>query len=145
MAEVRESLDGPPFVDLVAQNMHAQWGRPVLWMEPEKTVDLVLGDIRVFAQFDLREFFAYAAREGIEITWVTGRSAERLKQRKLAYRIPGSPNAFAIRARMPDGSTQTLLSGFLARVIVDLMTPRQLLDLIKRYPEQMRRMGGTLE
>jgi hypothetical protein len=60
-----------------------------------------------------------------------GGDAERLKREKLSRRIPGSPNAWGIRAIMADGSSKTLLSGFVARVLGDLTTPRQLLDLIK--------------
>jgi hypothetical protein len=97
MAEFREIQQGPIFVDLVANSMHAQWGMPVyLWVEPEKTVDLVVGEIRVFAQFDMEEFFAFAARDGIKITWVTGKHAERLKKEKVSQRIPGSPNAWGM-------------------------------------------------
>jgi hypothetical protein len=132
LVEFRELQEGPGFVDLVALNMYARWGRTVYhWMEPEETVDLVIGEIRMFAQWDMDEFFAFAARRGVELTWVTGRDAERLKREKLSQRIPGSPNAWGIRAIMPDGSSKTLLSGFVARVLGDLTTPRQLLDLIK--------------
>jgi hypothetical protein len=146
MAEFRHVQEGPPFLDLVAHSMRAQWGRPVyLWMESEKAVDLVVGDIRVFAQFDMTAFFALAARAGIQMTWVTGKEAERLKRMKVSDRILGSPNAWGIRAITPDGKRQTLLSGSVARVIADLMTPRQLLDLIKRWPEEAERMGVVLE
>jgi len=146
LAEFRHVQEGPPFVDQVAHSMGAQCGRPVyLWMESEKAVDLVVGDIRVFAQFDMAAFFAFAARDGIQITWITGKEAERLKRMKISHRIPGSPNAWGIRAITPDGKRQTLLSGFVARVIADLMTPRQLLDLIKSWPEEAARMGMVLE
>ncbi len=146
MAEFREVQKGQPFVDLVAHSMHAQWGIPVFfWMEPEKVIDLLLGDIRIFAQFDVERFFDFAAQRGVQVTWITGKEAEKLKKLKVSQRIPGSPGAWGIRAVTPDGSTQTFFSGFVARVIADLTTPRQLLDLIVRGPEQAERMGVTLK
>lgn len=144
--ELQEMRTEPPFVDLVAHSMWAQVGRPVfLWTDHEKAVDLVMGKVALFAQFDMEAFFRFAAEEGIQITWITGKAAEELKKLKISDRIPGSPKAWGIRAVTPDGSTQTLLSGFVARVIADLTTPRQLLDLIKRGPEQAAKMGMILQ
>jgi len=140
--ELQAMDDGSVFVDLVAHSMYAQWGTPVyFWLKPEETPDLVTGDVRIFAQFDIDAFFALAAKEGIQLSWVTGNQAEKLKKEKLSRQIPGSPNAWGINAVLPDGSKQTLLAGSIARVIADLTTPRQLIALIKRHPEQMRKAG----
>jgi hypothetical protein len=146
ITELKELRAGPPFVDLVGHSMRAQCGRPVfLWTDHERAVDLVMGDFSVFAQFDLEAFFELAGQEGIKMTWITGKAAEELKKLKISARIPGSPNAWGVKAIAPDGTNQTLLSGFVARVIADLTTPRQLLDLIKRGPEQAVKMGIKLE
>jgi hypothetical protein len=135
--ELEEIQKGPPFVDLVAHSMHAQWGRPIfLWTDPKKTVDIVMGRVRLFAQFDIDAFFVLADHERIKMRWITGKAAEELKRRKISERIPGSPNAWGVQAVLPDGRVHTLLSGFVARVIADLTTPRQLLELIKRSAEQ---------
>jgi hypothetical protein len=140
--ELRAMDDGTVFVDLVAHSMHSQWGTPVYyWLKPAETPDLVVGDVRIFAQFDADAFFALAAEDGIQLSWVTGKEAERLKTEKLSRRIPGSPDAWGIRAVLPDGTKQTLVAGFIARVIADLTTPRQLIEFIKRHPEQMRKAG----
>ena len=134
--------DGTVFVDLVAHSMYAQWGTPVyFWLKPEQTPDLVAGEVRIFAQFDADAFFALAAKEGITLSWVTGKQAEELKKKNLSRWIPGSPNAWGINAVLPDGSKQTLLAGFIARVIADLTTPRDLLAMIKRHPVQMGKSG----
>lgn len=133
---------GPFFFDLVAQNMRAQWGMPLYaWVKPEESPDLVVGDIRIFAQFDMEGFFAFAANEGVQLSWITGKPAERLKRSKLTRPIPGSPSAWGIKAVLEDGNEQTLLSGFLARAVSDLTTPRELINLIKLHPEQMRKAG----
>src|SRR5439155_1503509 len=114
-----------------------------LWTDPKKTVDIVMGRFRLFAQFDIDAFFALAEREGIEMTWITGKAAEELKRRKISERIPGSPSAWGVQAVLPDGTVQTLLSGFMARVIADLTPPRQLLELLKRSAEQRPGLGGA--
>ncbi len=126
----------PPFVDLVQQNTLGQWGLPIfVWeMNPERIIDLATGQIRLFAQFDMEAFFKVAEAEGIKMTWIVGKEAEKLK--KFSARIPGSPNAWGVRAELPDGNVQELLSGFFARAIVDLTSPGELLKLVKRFPEQ---------
>lgn len=142
LEELHDMGDGSVFVDLVAHSMHAQWGTPVyFWLKPDETPDLVVGDVRIFAQFDANAFFALAAKEGIQLSWVTGRQAEILKKERVSREIPGSPGAWGINAVLPDGSKQTLLAGFIARAIADLTTPRQLIDSIKMHPEQMRKAG----
>jgi hypothetical protein len=83
----------------------------------------------VYAQFDLDAFFELAKSQGIELSWITGKKAEAFKQ--FSVRIPGSPNAWGIRAVLPDGSEQTLLSGFVARVLHEETTPKHLLTLIR--------------
>jgi len=146
VTEWKEVREGPPFVDLVVHSMHAQWGRPVfLWVAPEVSVPLVIGEYRVFAQFDIEAFFRLAEQHGIKMTWVTGKMAEELKRLKISEVIPGSPGARGVKVLMPDGTTQTLLSGFIARVIADLTTPRQLLELVNRGPAQAEKMGVTPE
>lgn len=97
-AEENEELEAmkslPPFVDLVRHSMRAQWGRPVfLWMgiAPAHILDLVMGRIRIFAQFNLESFFALAGEAGIKMNWIVKKEAESFK--KLSQRIPGSPDA----------------------------------------------------
>ncbi len=137
LEEVEKIKKGPPFIDLVAHSMRAQWGRPIfLWTDPKKTADLVMGRFRLFVQFDIEAFFALAEREGIKMSWITGKAAEKLKRDKISARIPGSPNAWGVQVVTPDGTVQTLLSGFIARVIADLTTPRQLLELVTRMAKQ---------
>jgi hypothetical protein len=99
-----------------------------------------MGRIRVFAQFDPRRFFDLALSQGIKMTWVTRGETDFM--RKLSRVIPGSPNSRAIRAQLQDGTEQILLSGFIARVIRDVTSPSQLLDLVSRYPEQKKKIKG---
>ena len=137
--EVEALKSVPLFVDLIEHNMKGQLGCPLfVWKEEQAVLDLLAGRIRIFIQFDLERFFLLAEAENIKMTWVRGKDADELKG--ISRRIPGSPDAWGIRAELPDGSIQTLLLGFVGRAIVDLTPPRELLRLVKRYPEQVAKM-----
>lgn len=88
--------------------------------------------------FDIEAFFRLAAERGIELSWITGRDAEEIK--KFSTRLRRAPDAWGVRARMPDGSRQDLLSGFFARLFGHYATPRQLIEMIERMPAQESRM-----
>ena len=46
-----------------------------------------MGQFRLFARFDINSFFALAEREGIKMTWITGKAAEEIKRGKISERI----------------------------------------------------------
>jgi hypothetical protein len=119
----------PPIVDLIDQNIRSGWAPPVfVWVEEQEVLDYLFGRVRAFAQFDYGRFFDIAAKRGIKMSWMTGKDAESIK--KLSMRIPGSPDAWGVRAEMPDGTTQHLLSGFFGRVFADYTLPHELFALM---------------
>ena len=143
--ELSELQKIKPVIDVVAHSMHVQWGMPVfLWTLAfeavhDHIVDLVLGRIRIFAYFDIAAFFRLAGSAGIECSWITGKNAEEIK--RFSTRFPGGPpNAWGVRAKLQDGSTQDLLVGFFARLFGHYATPRQLVEMIQRMPDQEARM-----
>jgi hypothetical protein len=130
-SEIRALGSVPPFIDLVWHGFYAQWGiPPFLWMgeEAHSSLDLVMSRIRLFILFDFPAFFTIAAASGIKMSWITGKEAEEIKRRKSSQRIPGSPDAWGIRAQLADGRCVQLLSGFAARAVADLTRPRQLIE-----------------
>lgn len=125
----------PPFTDLVKHNFMSQWGEPILLQQDRGLVlDLVMGRIRIFVQFDFGAFFQVAEADGVKMTWITGKDAEEIKQD--SSRIPGSPDAWGVRVQLPNGDVRELLSGFFARAISDFVSPRELLRLLKLSSEQ---------
>jgi hypothetical protein len=123
-----------PSVDLVAQNMNDSWGDPIFtWtMEHDRVLDLIMGRIRLFVQFDMKLFFELSRNEGVELSWVTKRPDATL--RKLSAPIPGSPNAWSVHAKFADDSEFTFLAGIFRRVVANLTSPRELIKLMKSYP-----------
>ena len=121
-----------PFVDLVAQNMTDSWGQPIFnWMEEhDRVMDLVMGRIRLFVQFDMKLFFELARSEGVELCWST--KHPDAATRKLSAPIPGSPNAWAIHAKFADGRESRFLAGIVRRAVANLTPPRELVRLMKR-------------
>lgn len=134
----------PKFFDLVRHNLQVPWGMPLfVWPVTadglrEHIADLVLQRIRLFAQLDMEAFFRFAGSEGVQLTWLTGKAGEEIKQFSAPF--PDFPKATGVRARLPDGTEQDLLIGFFSRIFGHLTSPRELIDLIRRFPDQERRM-----
>jgi hypothetical protein len=145
VAEVEGIQALPPIYDLVTYNFRDARATPVfVWeMEHETILDLVLGRIKIFAQLDLNMFFQIAQAEGIKLSWVTGQEPAQIAH--IARRIPGSPNAWAVRAELPDGTIHHLLAGFFGRIVYDLITPKELLTFIKRHPAQQEKLAARFE
>jgi hypothetical protein len=126
----------PYFIDLAAYNMTIPIAEPIfIWSNRDMVIDLVMGRIRLFVQFDVEAFFRLAAKENIKMRWIVGKEAEDI--RDISMRFPGSSDAWGIHAELPDGDTQTLLAGFISRAFTNFARPRQLVDLIKRIPSQL--------
>jgi hypothetical protein len=141
--EITALRDVAPFVDLVAHNMGDSWGFPIFaWMEPERVMDLVMGRIRLFVQFDMKLFFQLARSEGVELSWVTKRPDDP-ELRKLSGPILGSPNAWSVHAKFSDGTEFTFLAGIFRRAIASLTAPRELIKLMRSYPHLRPREAST--
>jgi hypothetical protein len=125
---------GSGYVDLVVQNLCDTWGYPIFaWMEHDRVMDLVMGRIRLFVQFDMKNFFEFAKSEGVELSWVIGPPDPNV--RKLSGPIPGSPNAWSVHAEFADGTATEFLGGIFRRAVTNLTSPSELIKLMKRYPE----------
>lgn len=129
--EIRAMDNISPFYDLCAMNLGAKWPKPFfMWPLPEEAIfDLAFGRTRLFAQLDMEEFFILAKGHGIMLQWTT-EASPNLGHQPI---IPGSPNARALIASVPehpDWPPRKILMGFLGRIFLELMPPRQLLDVL---------------
>ena len=84
-------------------------------------------------------------KEGIEMRWA---SDKELGLPQLTYRIPGSPNSSGVFVELtgdPEAHVRSLVlfDGFFGRLFHEMMTPRQLLHLVResfkgKFPEEAR-------
>jgi hypothetical protein len=131
--ETRQMGAMPPLINMLYQNLHSQYGVPVfMWLEPELVMDIVMGRVILFAQLDVAELMSLAASEGIKMSWLVKNCPEEFK--RFTETIPGSPNAWGVRAETLDGMVRPLLAGMFARVICYLTSPRELIRMIKEFP-----------
>lgn len=138
-AEIEALRKEPPVVDLVEQNLLANWSSPLFaWGNLDRVCDLLTGRIRVYAQLDTVAFMKLAAEHGVKMQWVTGRRADWLKKTGGTATIPGSPHASAIRVELPDGTRCELLSGGLARIFLELARPEGLIRMLLASSEDVR-------
>jgi hypothetical protein len=136
----------PYFVDIVDYILNVPIAEPIfVWPNRDLVFDLVMSRVHIFVQFDLEAFLRYAQKQDIKMRFVQGKEAEDAK--KHSMRLPGTDDAWGIHAELPSGDCQTLLSGFLCRPYSNLVTPHQLIEMIKRMPEQLAKADpeGKLE
>lgn len=126
----------PYFVDIVDYNLNVPIADPIFaWPNRRMIFDLVMGRVQIFVQFDFEAFFRFANSHDIKIRWIKGKEAEKVK--KFSMRLPGTDDAWGILAELANGDRATLLSGFLSRPYTNFATPRQMIEMIKDWPEQL--------
>lgn len=120
-------------VDLLDANLYSQWPQPVfMWPMPREMVfDIVMGRLKIFAQFDFDELFARARERGIELEWIEQRDEHPTMRHSPP--ISNLRKSRGIRATMPAISSHAkmeLMQGFFLRIFLEFMSPDQLLNLI---------------
>ena len=120
-----------PLVNLAAHNMNYVMSRsPLIWYPKDLVLDVVMGRILVYAQFDLDVFFQMAADANIQLSLITGKEAEEDKRRKLSP-ILENPKAYGVKARFSNGRELKLISSLLRSVYSQLAGPAEILNFIK--------------
>jgi hypothetical protein len=97
-------------------------------LEPEELFDVVMGRVMIFAQFDIQDFVGRIEALGFKTSWVTGKQSAEMKL--FGGSIPSSPNAWALRVEAGDFKMDYLV-GFFGRLFTELLTPGDLLRMIR--------------
>jgi hypothetical protein len=139
--EVRSIESQPTFIDLVEQNLRGQWGVPLTNAPREYALDLIMGRIRVFVQFDLQRFCDLAAASEVRLAPVTRRDLEeaRAKLGLPMFPIICTPGVFGLKAEFPDAEI-TQLSGFFGRIVLDFLRPMELVRFLQRDRDNLRKI-----
>jgi len=120
-----------PLINLAAHNMNYAMSRsPLIWYPKDLVLDVVMGRILVYAQFDLDAFFQAAADANIQLSLFIGKKTVEDKQGKLLH-ILKNPRAYGVKARFSNGRELKLVSSLLLSVYSQLVGPAALLDFIK--------------
>lgn len=120
-----------PLVNLVAHNMNYVMSRsPLIWYPKDLVLDVVMGRILVYAQFDLDVFFQMAAGANIQMSLITGKEAEEGRRRKLPPMLE-NPKANGVKAIFSNGRELKLTSSLLRSVYSQLIGPAEILNFIK--------------
>lgn len=138
----------PPFFDLLDMNLFARWPVPVfMWPADEELIfDIVFRRVRIYAQLDFDAFFDLASQKGLRLQW-----SKRQDALVKSHIIPGSPKARSIIATNPDHpewKEQVIFEGFIGRMFLEFMPPRQIISLILggfRSPHELIRESPVLQ
>ena len=77
-----------PLINLAAHNMNYAMSRsPLIWYPKDLVLDVVMGRILVYAQFDLDVFFQMAADANIQLSLITGKETAEGKRKKLSLML----------------------------------------------------------
>jgi hypothetical protein len=135
LEEQRNVKAVPYFVNLTDYSLNVPIADPIfVWRDRNMVFDLVMGRVQIFVQFDFEAFFRLAHDHRIKIRWIRGKEAEEIK--KFSMRLPGT-DAWGVLAELPGGERMTLVGGFLGRPFTNCVPPKQLIQMIKDWPEQL--------
>lgn len=141
--EFRRVAESPQFVDLGKFHLRDMSGPGLFATVPTRiALDIVTGTLRLFARFDIVRFFAFAARQGIKLTWGSRKESADVVRRNLSSPIPGSPGSSALaHYSVGQEAKGTLLCGFFLRPFRDLMRSADLAEIIRARAAEPSQAG----
>jgi hypothetical protein len=120
-----------PLINLAAHNMnHVMSRSPLIWYPKDLVLDVVMGRILVYAQFDLDVFFQIAADANIQLFLPTGKKMEK-GIRMMLSRILENPKAYWVKARFSNGRELKLVSSFFWSVYTQFAGPTEIIKFLK--------------
>jgi hypothetical protein len=120
-----------PLVNLAVHNMQYVMSRsPLIWYPKDLVLDVIMGRIMIFAQFDVDLFFRSAAEVGIKLQLIMGKEAEGGKQSKTSSPMLENPKAYGVKATFSNGREFRLRSSLFRSIYSDLVFPSQILQVI---------------
>ena len=122
-----------PLVNLVTNNMNYVMSRsPLIWYPKDLVLDVVMGKVLVYAQFDLDIFFQMAADVNIQLSLFTGKKTLEDKRGTLSQ-ILKKTNSYGVKAKFSNNRELRLKSSLLMSVYTQLVDPADVLNLIKTF------------
>ena len=124
-----------PLVNLVSHNMNCVMSRsPLIWYPKDLVLDVVMGRILVYAQFDLNTFFQMAANVNIQLSLFIGKKVVKDSPERMLQMLR-NPKEYGIKVKFSNGRALNLVSSLLLSVYAQLAGPTAILELIKTLDE----------
>jgi hypothetical protein len=128
-----------PLVNLAGHNMTRLVSRsPLIWYPKDLVLDVVMGRVVVFAQFDLQRFFKIAMRAGFELSLIKGKQVE-------SYMRSSSPlledkAAYGVNVKFANGKSLPFRPSVFNSIFSHLIPPSEILRLISIVDETQQKV-----
>ena len=140
--EVTGIANGPKVIKLFDFNMRNSLGMPpVLWYPRDLMLDVLMGRIKVFAQFDHEKFFELASRFKLKMAFLRGKEAAQIKKDKLSGPLVEYRDTRYVSCENAQGVPMVFGSRFFTRVYMELIRPLDLLGMVAHLAEESTKRG----
>jgi len=142
--EMAEIVKGPMAINLLDFNMRTSITMPpLLWYPRDAMLDVLMGRVKIFAQFDHERFFEMALKSGLKVGFIRGKEAARIKSAKLSGPLPEYRDLRFIRAENSHGKVSFFGARFFTKVYTELVRPTDLFEMTRDLVEEAGRPGAA--
>lgn len=132
----QEELDaitkGPKVINLLDFNMFTSIAMPpLLWYPRDSMLDVLMGRVKIFSQFDHERFFDLASRVGLKMSFIRGKEAARIKSAKLSGPLPEYRDLRYVRAENVRGKSMFFGARFFTKIYTEHVRPSDLLEMTR--------------
>jgi len=139
IGEIKTLNREPPLINLAAHNMNHLVSRsPLIWYPKDLVLDVIMGRIIIFAQFDLDAFFKIAKDAGFELTLITGKEVENYM--RSSSPMLENPRAYGVKVKFPNGKALSFRPSVFRSVYSHLVQPSEILRLIAIVDKTQRQV-----
>ncbi len=144
--EVEEIISGPKAIKLFDFNMRNSLAMPpLLWYPRDIMLDVLMGRIKVFAQFDHEKFFEIASRFKLKMGFLRGKEAAKIKNRKLSGPLVEYRDTRYVSCENAEGMSMFFGSRFSTCVYMELIRPIDMLGMAAHMIEESTKRGPNPE
>lgn len=138
--------NGPKVIELLDFNMRSSLAMPpLLWYPRDIMLDVLMGRIRVFAQFDHEKFFEIASGVKLKMAFLRGKEAAKIKNDKLSGPLIEYRDTRYVSCENVEGVSMFFGSRFSTRVYMELIRPTDMLGMVTHMIEESTKRGPDPE
>jgi hypothetical protein len=139
--EIVEIVRGPRALNLFDFDMTTSIAMPpLLWYPCDMMLDVLMGRVKVFAQFDHDKFFDLASNSGLKMRFIRGKEAAQIKSANLSGPLPEYRDLRYVRAENAQGDASFFGARFFTKVYTELIRPLDLFEMAKDLVEEAAKL-----